>query len=880
MDRQDIQPPKWALRLLRWYCKPRALEIIEGDIFELFEKRIAQGEAKMARRKFGWDVLRFFRLRYIKGINDINSLNNIAMFKNYFKISLRSLYRHKFYSFINIAGLSLGLAACLLIVLYISNELSYDKFHNDSDRIYRFANGQSGNWTPARLGIQAKMDFPEIEEIVRLSGPSSSTFKVGDMVFREPNGFAADSTFHKVFTIDFIEGNPDDALTEPNSIVLTKSLAEKYFGGSSAFGEFIQFNGRTTKVTGVIADPPKNTHFYYKYINAYPHDTWVTIGNWTANNFWTYAKLVSGASREALEEKFPEFKRKYAGDEMLKYSDYDNYDEMLANMSYVPTFSLKKMTDLHLYYPSFALGSNGDINNIYIFSGVGVFILLIACINFMNLSTARSAARSKEVGMRKVLGSLRKQLISQFLVESTIISVFAMILSLGIAALALDGFNGLANRDFILNDLLAPGTLLNLLVLVLIVGFLAGSYPAFYLSAFKPIKALKGEIKAGAGNAFLRKGLVAFQFAISIFLIISTTVVFTQLRFMSSQKLGLNAEQVLSISNSGALEGKLTAFKNTIARNPNVVSISHSDRYLSGRMNTWGYQTLEENSKNLSFVHLIASSDFFNTMDIDLVDGRYFNDEFATDSAAIIINEKAAEWLGGNPLGRLFTRGDGERLPVVGVVKDFHYSSLKSDIRPMIIRYQNKEGYVPQYEEDWFAAGFVSIKVNGNYQEVVAAVESAWNQFAPDEPFNYFFLDDSFDRLYDDERRFGRMFTVSSGLAIAIACLGLFALAAFTLERRFKEIAVRKVLGASVRNLTMLIIGDFTKLVLIGSIVAIPAGYFVMKEWLNEFAYQINVGVFVLVVPAILVAIIAWITVGYQSAKTALGNPVNALRSE
>lgn len=877
MDREEVKPPKWAIRLLHLYCKPKSLEIIEGDIYELFEKRLIE-DPKKARRKFGLDVLRFFRLKYIKGLSDYNSLNNIAMFKNYFKISIRSLYRHKFYSLINISGLSIGLAACLLIVLHISNELSYDKFHQDSERIYRMANGQNGNWTPARLGIQAKMDFPEIEEIVRLSGPGESTFKLGDKVFRETQGFAADSTFHKVFTIDFIEGNPDEALKAPNSVVLTLSIAKKYFGNESAYGQLIDIDGETTKVTGVIADPPKNTHFYYNYINSYPHESWVTVGNWTGNNFFTYAKLVPGTSVEALEAKFPEFKRKYAGEQILSYSQYDTYDELLANSKAAPTFSLKPMTDLHLYYPGFALGSNGDINNVYIFSAVAVFILLIACINFMNLSTARSAARSKEVGMRKVLGSLRNQLISQFLVESMIISIFASVLSLVIAILFLDTFNGLANRNFEVQELFSIGILIKLFSLSIVIGLLAGSYPAFYLSAFKPIIALKGAIKTGTGSVLIRKGLVAFQFAISIFLIISTTIVFKQLNFLNAQKLGFNTEQVLIVNNTYNLQKNLGSFKSTLLRNANIGDVTYSDSYLSGRISNWGYQTLGEDPKDGNFIHLHANSNYFTTMDIELKEGRFFSDQLVTDTASIIINEVTATWLGeGSAIGKLFTRGDGERLTVIGVVKDFHYGTLKRKVEPMIIRYLGPSGEI---EPGWWGANHASIRIKGSYQEAIKEIEDAWTQATPDEPFDAFFLDDSFNRLYDEERRFGNLFTASSGLAITIACLGLFALAAFTLERRLKEIAVRKVLGASASRLTMLIITDFTKLVFIGAIIAIPVGYYVMSGWLSDFAYQMEINLFTLILPVIAVAIITWLTVGFQSIKSALANPIKALRSE
>lgn len=880
MSQFDQEPPRWALKFLRFYCKPRSLEIIEGDAYELFYKRIETEGVKTARKRFSWDVLKFFRWKYIKGLEDINSINNISMFKNYFKVSVRSLLKHKFYSFINIAGLSLGLAACLLIAMYISNELSYDKFHNDSERIYRMAGNQSGSWTPPRLGIQAKMDFPEVEEIVRLQGPFTQTFNLDGTIFREERGFNADSTFHKVFTIEFLEGNPDDALTEPNSVVLTKSLADKYFPGESAYGKIIEIDGDATKITGVITNPPKNTHFYYNYINSFPHEGWVTVGNWTGNNFFTYAKITEGASKEGLEAKFPEFKRKYAGGEMLKYSKYSTYDELLANVTNPPTFSLKLMSDLHLFYPTFALGSNGDINNVYTFMAVAIFILLIACINFMNLSTARSAARSKEVGMRKVLGSLRGNLINQFLVESMLVSLVAMILALGISMIFLDGFNTLANRQFATSDLLAPQSLLYLLGLVLIVGLLAGCYPAFYLSSFKPIKALKGEMKSSTGNAFLRKGLVAFQFAISIFLIISTMIVYGQLKFMSDQKLGFEPEQVLLIKNGGRLSGNIEEFRNSIENLPNVENFAMSDRYFSGFISNYGYETVEENPRGYNFMNIFASADFQETLSLELLDGRFFREELMSDSMTVVINEAAVKWLGWDEvLGRKVTRGDGRDFTIIGVVKDFHYTSLKQNILPLIIRNVSEAGWINETDE-WWGANYLSVKLNGNFQKTIGELETAWSRAVPDDPFTYTFMDDSFAQLYEEERRFGKLFSASAGLAIAIACLGLFALAAFTLERRYKEIAIRKVLGATVKSLSVLILSDFTKLVAIGAVIAIPIGYFVMKDWLADFAYQLAISPLYLFLPALAVAVIAWLTVGFQSVKSALGNPIKALRSE
>ncbi len=880
MDPYNQEPPRWALKLLKLYCKPRMHEIIEGDVYELFYKRIEKEGLSQARRRFGWDVMRFFRLQYIKGLEDIKSLNNIAMFKNYFKVSVRSLLRHKFYSFINIAGLSLGLAACLLIAMFINHEMSYDKFHQDSERLYRIVNNQTGGWTPPRLGIQAKLDFPAIEEIVRIQGPFSQTFNLDGTIYREERGFNADSTFHKVFSIDFLEGNPDKALTEPNSVVLTKSLADKYFPGKSAYGQLIKLDGESSKVTGVIADPPKNTHFYYSYINSFEHAPWVTVGNWTGNNYFTYAKLAKGTDVAALEAEFPDFKRRHAGEEMLKWTEYSSYDELLANAKYVPTFTLKPVTALHLHYPWLALGSNGDINNVYTFMAVAVFILLIACINFMNLSTARSAARSKEVGMRKVLGSLRGNLINQFLVESMIVSLVAMLLALGIAVLSIRGFNDLANRSFELSDLLAPATLLYLLALVVVVGLIAGCYPAFYLSGFKPIKALKGEIKSGSGNAFLRKGLVAFQFAISILLIISTVVVYSQLQFMSQQKLGFQPEQVMLIKNGDRLERNFDSFRNKVKAMPAVESFAMSDRYFSGGISNYGYRTVENAPRSVNLMNMFVSAEFGETLDLELIEGRYFNKDFMSDSMTVLVNEQTAKWLGWEDVvGRKLSRGVGRDFTIIGIVRDFHYTSLRREIEPMVLRNVNDRGWINRADE-WWGANYLSVKINGDIRQTVTAIEGAWTQAVPDEPFNYTFMDDSFAALYEEERRFGSLFTASSGLAIVIACLGLFALAAFTLERRFKEIAIRKVLGATVKSLSLLILSDFTKLVAIGAIIAIPVGYYLMNEWLSEFAYQLTIGPLLLIIPAIVVAVIAWLTVGFQSVKTALGNPVKALRSE
>lgn len=875
MSPYDQEPPQWALKFLRFYCKSRALEIIEGDAYELFYKRIESDGLKAARKKFSWDVLKFFRLRYIKGLDDINSLNNIAMLRNYIKISFRSLLKQRFYSVINIGGLAIGLAACLLITMYITHELSYDKFHEGSERIYRL-----GGNSPARLAIQAQMDIPEIDQTVRIQGPFSQTFTVEGKTIKEPLGFNADSTFHEIFTVQFIEGNPNDALTEPNSIVLTQSLSNKLFDYQSALGRTIKVDGDLVKVTGVVVDPPKNTHFKYNFINSFPKSNWVLVGNWTANNFKTYAKIEKGSDQSLVQDKLKELAAKYVGPVLVKFTGHASYEDYLADGGRERNFVMLPVSDLHLYYPRLSFGSGGDINNVYVFSAIALFILIIACINFMNLSTARSAMRSKEIGMRKVLGSLRKQLINQFLVESMMVSIIAMVLAIGLSSLMLDGFNSLSNRSFDYQDLLGSSILLQLLGLVFIVGLLAGAYPAFVLSGFKPIKALKGEAQKGSkGNAFLRKGLVAFQFAISVFLIISTTVVFKQLNFLSNQKLGFDADQIMVVKNAGVLEAKRDAFKTQLSQLSSIDNITMSNSYVSGGMSDWSYQTMEENPREYGFINLFVTDTYLETMGMNLLEGRNFTNELVTDTANVLINESAKKWLGWeNPIGKKLSRGDGEGYTIIGVVNDFNFTSLKSAVEPFVMRMMGKDG---RLEEDWYAANYISLRVSGNYKETVAAVEDLWIDTTSDEPFEYVFLDESFNALYKNEERFGKLFTASSGLAIIIACLGLFALAAFTLERRFKEIAVRKVLGASVRSITLMILKAFTQLVVAGAIIAIPVGYLVMQDWLQDFAYQINLNnPLIWILPALFVAGLAWLTVGFLSAKTAMANPIKALRSE
>lgn len=863
-------PPRWALRLLRWYCKPRYHEAIEGDLYELFDDRVARLGVKRARQLFSWDVIRFMRLRYIKGLENSKGLNQIDMWKNYFKISVRSLWRHRFYTFINIIGLSVGVACCVLILLFIQHDLSYDKFYADHDRIFRVALNGRGH-TPARLGKQFKEDYPQVESYTRINGLSPATFVVGEKVISEAGGAMVDSTIFEVFDMKFLEGTPRSALIEPNSIVLTRSLAEKYFPGESALGKIVRSSGESAKVTAVVADPPSNTHFPFRYLIAMSREEWATKGWWTGNNFYTYVKLQNPGQRSSLEAQMPAFVEKYIGPELIAFSGHATFAEYLeaGNERF---FTFLPLADIHLHHPRFSLGKGGDINNVYIFSSVAFFILLIACINFINLTTAKSANRSKEVGMRKVLGAGRSELIQQFLVESVIVSLGSIVLAVGLAWLILPYFNDLSGKTFSGSELWAPESLLYLTFLFLAISLLAGSYPAFHISAFKPVKALKGEIRGSRSSAFLRKGLVSFQFGVSILLVIATLAVYVQLNYLSEQELGMETAQVLAVRGGNAVGEKAGIFKDQLLTNPHISAIGISNAYPSQPHYDWNYKTIEDNPVTFGFSNLFTDTHYQETLGIELVAGRYFDETRASDTASIVLNEAAVRELGwDNPVGQKLSRGDGEDYTVIGVLKDYNYYSLKNKIRGLVIRYD--PGLHLKYST-------FLIKINSNYHQTVEEIKEVWAGVVPEQPIDYIFLDDAFARLYESEQRFGKVFTSFSVLAISIACLGLFALAAFTLEKRFKEIAIRRVLGAGIFTITRLVLTDFTRLVLIGAIVAVPLAFYFVEMWLENFAYRMKLNIFLFLIPVAAVVLIAWLTVTFQSIKTASSNPVKALKQE
>ncbi|WP_420577871.1 ABC transporter permease [Ekhidna sp.] len=862
-------PPKWALRFLRFYCKDRYLEQIEGDLFELFERN-------QSRWKFSLNTIRFFRWRYLKGLEDFEQLTTLAMIKNYLKVAMRTLLRQKSYAGINIAGLAIGLASCLLIMMYVFHERSYDKFYPDADRVFRVANGEKGRYTPELLASTMMEEYPQVEVATRISGLWESHFKIGEQGFFQDGSAWADENVFKVFQMEFVSGEPENALKDPDNLVLTESLANKFFPGESAIGKTIVVDDNNMKVTAVVKDPPKNTHFPFKFIGRV-WDNVTANQNWTGNNFWTYTKIQEGVSKNEVNQKLVDLYKKYVGPQMIEYSGHETFEDLMVDYpDRIYGFTLHPLASIHLENPHFSMGVRGDQKNVIVFSLVALFILLIACVNYINMATARSAIRSKEVGIRKALGSYRKNIISQFLIESTLITLIAIILAIIISALSLSYFNVLTGRAFEMTDLFSLTNLISIFVILVVVGLLAGGYPAYIISKFTPLKALRGQMQQ-AGKRGLRSGLVAFQFAISIFLVAATFVIYKQVMFMQSQNLGVNTEQTLIINNGRQLGEKYDVFKSELESLADVSIVSRSSGIPFHGFGDWTYQVPNEDNRRVSPNNNFVSPDYEKVLGLEIIRGRFFERNRVSDTASVVINESLAKELGwDDPIGKELARPGGYSYSVIGVMKDFNYASLKREISPIIFRYGPGNNEVGMFHQAYILA-----KVStGNILGTMNQVEEAWNKHVQGYPFDAHFLSDSYEKQYESELKFGQVFTTFSLLAILIAFLGLFALTTFVLQKRFKEIAVRKVLGATVPSLLRMMIKDFTRLVVIGGVVGIGAAFYWLNDWLEGYSYRIELSWYLLVLPIILILVLTWIVVSAKSYKASVANPANALKEE
>ncbi len=864
-------PPKWAFGLLQLLFKERYLEQIEGDLLEIYDREKSYSKARVS---FWWNTARFFRLRYLKGLDDFEQLTTLAMIKNYLKIAIRTLIKQKSYAAINIVGLAIGLASCLLIFMYINHERSYDKFYKDVDRMYRVANGERGRFTPALLASTMLKDYPQIESATKINGLGDGNFLINNSNIIQEGGCWADSEVFKVFEMNFIAGDPETALVEPDNLVLTESLARKFFPDEPAVGQLIELDGDPVKITAVVSDPPKNTHFPFKFLMANPNDPNDTY-NWTGNNHWTYAKIREGVSPEEVTEKLQELYTRYVGQEIIKFSGHASFEEFVKDYpDRYYGFTLHPVDRIHLHESWFSMGPRGDYKNVVVFTSIALFILLIACVNYINMSTARSAIRSKEVGIRKALGSYRKNIISQFLTESLLITFIAILLALVVSGASLPYFNELTGRPFEHTDLFSVSSVLSIIALLIIVGIFAGAYPAYIISGFSPLKALRGHMQQ-AGKKSLRSGLVAFQFAISIFLVAATLVIYQQVQFMLSQKLGVNIDQTLVMYNGRQLDTKYDLFKTQLEQRSDVVLVSKTNGVPFHGFGDWTYQIPAEDNRRTAPLNSFVTPGVEKVLDLEMVEGRFFEEGRATDTAAVVINEALARELGWDePLGKKLARQI--EFTVIGVMKDFNYTSLKREIRPMIFRFGNAESEIGMWHQRYVIAKINSTDV----LKTLSEIEGLWDQHVSDYPFDAAFLNESFQRQYEAERKFGQVFTTFSLLAIFIAFLGLFALTTFVLQKRFKEIAVRKVLGASVSSLLRMMIRDFTRLVLIGGVVGIAVAFYWLNDWLQDYTYRIELSWYLLALPVILILLLTWLVVSMKSYKAAVANPSNALKEE
>lgn len=802
------------------------------------------------------------------------------MFRNYFNVAVRNILKHKFFSAINILGMTIGVTACLLLILYVSDELSYDRFHANAERIYQVGlhgkiAGQdirTANTCPP-MAAALVSDIPEVESATRVTPYfGRPAVKYADKILTEEKVFFADSNFFEFFSFVLKEGDVKTALKEPNTVVLTEDIEKKYFGNEPGVGKLMVIgnDNKTYKVTGIAANPPANSHFGFNMLISAESSDNLKQGIWLNNFMYTYYTLRSTATVDQVNRKFEDLVEKYIGPEIEKFmgTTLKQLKEQKGEFGYFST----KLTDIHLHATAQdGIELGGNMMYIYFFGAIGVFIIVIACINFMNLSTARSAGRAKEVGLRKTLGSLRGQMIGQFLAESTLYSLLAVVLAFVSCYFLLPYFNELSGKMLGMGVLGSPLILAALVILVVAVGLIAGSYPAFYLTSFSPVEVLKGKVRAGMKTKGIRSSLVVFQFALSIFLIIFTMVVYQQIQFMQEKNLGIDKNNILVLQNTGRLGTNKDAFKNALSQQTGVVKMSYSNNTFPGVNNTTIFKAGGSDQDHIMGVYF-ADQDHQDVIRFEMKEGRYFSKDFPSDTTAIVLNEAAVREFGfTDPIGEEILYKNGgpaiERLKVIGVVKNFNFESFKTEVRPISIRFsKNSNNLLIRYE--------------GNPREVVASVEKIWKELSPSEPFEYVFLDENFDELFRAEQRMGNIFSIFSGLAIFIASLGLFALAAFTSEQRTKEIGIRKALGASVFGLTLLLSKEFTKLVVIAFVPAALGGWYVSRQWLSGFAYRIDVDPVILIVSGLAAIVIAWLTVSYQSIKTASTNPVDSLRYE
>jgi putative ABC transport system permease protein len=801
------------------------------------------------------------------------------MIRNYLKTAMRIMLRQKGYSFINIAGLSLGIAATLLIILYVVDELSYDRFHTNATNIYRigFKGRLQGNdfnmaTSPAPVAEAVSREIPDVESVVRFGLWRTSPFSFNDKNFTEQFVLVADSNFFQFFNFKLLAGDPVTALKGTNKIVITQSAATRYFGEDDPIGQILLRGSekKATVVTGVVEDAPPNSHIKYDMILS--GETWDYMKDvqWTSNNLYTYFLAQKDADLKNIKSQLNMLVEKNMGAELEKFIGY-SFKEFLAQGNDVG-LSFQPMVDIHLNSNlSEEITPNGNLQYIYIFIAIAIFITLIACINFMNLSTARSANRAKEVGVRKSIGAFRSKLIGQFISESMIYSFISTALAMLLIIVLINPFNNLSGKYLTLSLLTNPTIVIGIVLFALLVGLIAGSYPAFYLTAFKPSEVLKGKIRSGFKNSKLRNSLVVFQFVISIALILGSLVVYQQLKFMQEKNMGFDKENVVRLLHTWSLDKNGKAFKNELAQHPEFKNASFASNLPPNIMwsNAWRKGGTEQD-------YLLTQSrvdfDHLTTMNYTMVEGRFFSRDFLSDSSAVILNETAMKLMNiesyENQTMLSYNYETPRPMKIIGVVKDFNFETLRNTVKPFVFTLGGEPN------------GEMAIRLAaGDKTKQLELLQTIWKKHSSN-TFQYSFLDQDFDALFKGEQRMSQIILVFTILTIFIACLGLFGLATYVGEQRAKEISIRKVMGASMIQVMGLLFKDFTLLILIAFIIAGPLGWYLMNEWLNGFAFHIGVDAWVVFVAGFSALMIAVFTISFQSVKAARENPVKALKNE
>ena len=846
--------------LLQKFLSGNYTEAFIGDLLESYEIRAAD-------RPISAKIWLFVQLlsSFISLLRK-NIYGSLAMFKNYFLMAFRNLKKHRTYTLINVFGLALGLSAAILILLYLQFEISYDRFHEHADSIYRVcirhlqegrSERESHVFTPP-IGPDMKKDFPEVEDYVRMStlriaylNVDNRAFKVEDICYASPGLF-------EVFSFKLKSGDPQKALADPFSIVLSERTAERIFGSKDPMGETIQIGPEDLyKITGIVEDPPPNSSIQFNALVSFAtlYASPIMAMDWNGGNqIITYVKLRKNASASSVEEKFPDFL-------------WRNINQRIAKYGWKNEAYLQPLKKIHFYYDA---SSRTALVNFYTFSAVAIFILFIACINFVNLTTARAARRAREVGIRKAIGAHRGNLIRQFLGESLVMTILAFSVGIGAAFILTPTYNQLLNKELNPIELINFTSIFGLLFLILLVGIASGIHPAFYLSSFQPAKTLKGVFDSARGKRKFRNVLVVFQFMISVTLIICTLLIRNQLRYIKNVEIGYNRENMVIVPLADQdLRTKTEEMRAELLSIPGIVQASASSDVPHNGFTSNGY--IPEGYSHSIMIHALdADEHFLETYGIDMVIGRNFSKEFGTDRDAYLINETLAEQLGwDNPLGKTIRR-NGDRT-VIGVVKDFQFATLHNKIEPLLIT------NTPWRKE----FDYLSIKINtDNIPATLGSIEKVYKQFSPLIPFEYFFLDDAFDRLYKSEERFEKIFQYFSLLAICIALLGLFSLSAYSAQQKSKEIGIRKVLGATVPQILSLFSRETIVLILVANALACPVALFVIQRWLGNFAYRNSISAWAFVLAFFGSMATAFLTISYQSLKAALKKPADELRSE